>query len=284
METMIEDRLQRHFPVIFLALLFNIYYIIPKSLAVTLEILFFLYLYLKQSNFVFFKKPIVWFLIFSLCLTATNIFRLDGNPLSINYLTTCVNCFIFVVMTYYVIRNKDDIELFVVAFGFSGFLFCLNLLPWVISSIRTGIRLGFNIVGDNQFLDSPITLGYMLMLIAVCQFWNIVRPSSKIIKILSVLSFLLTFSCVVLTGTRKALFAVIICIGVYLYLNNKKKVGKMLLYLFVGVTVMLFLYHLSINVDFLYAIIGQRIEGFSNFLLSFLTSYKVISVKPTSKS
>ena len=259
--------------VLFFAMLLCLYYIFPKMISVSLELLFFSYLFWGRKNqFVAKAKyrilPLCWYSIFAFTLVMTNIFSVDEETR--NYLTTCVNCFIFIYICYLVIKDKKDVESFIIYFGYFGFVVCILLLPSILQTILTaGGRMGSTVhEGENSFLNDSISLGYILMMINTCQFYILVSSSSKKQKVIGLIFFLFSFFCILLTGTRKTLLACIICWTVYLYLRNKSARLKLLIYTLLGASILYFVYQISLEVEFLYNSIGMRLEGLIGFFNS----------------
>lgn len=249
------------------------YYLFPKILSVSLELIFFSYLFFDRRKSRAYNSgnrslPLLWYLFFAFSLVVTNIPSIDEK--TIYYLSTCINCFIFVYIGYLVIKEKKDVEDFFKYFSLFGFGFCLFLLPSLTQTILTaGGRLGSVVnEGDNEFLSDSITLGYLLLLINTCQFYGLFSTTSKIQRLFVFFFFLFSFVCILLTGTRKALLACIICWGIYLYFRNKNKKIKLLFYSVIGVLLLFFLYQVLLEVEFLYNSIGMRLEGLLGYFNS----------------
>ena len=268
-----KKRLSINWLVAFFAMLLCLYYMFPKGISVSLELLLFSYFLLKEEIKKNFKqrlrvKPLYWYLFFSLFLIMTNIFSIDEK--TIYYLTTCINCFVFISISCLVIKDKNDVEIFVRYFGLCGFIVCVLLLPSIYQTILMGGgRMGSTIhESSNDFLNNSITLGYILMMINTCQFYIIVSTSSKWERLYVLVLFLFSLFCILLTGTRKTLLSCVICWFVYLYLNNKKATVRLLFNSIIGFFFLFLIYHVSMEVEFLYNSIGIRLEGLIGYFSS----------------
>ena len=172
----ILKRKQSRLPM-FSACLLCLYYFLPKWVAIGMEfVLLFYALFAPPKCERRVNYPIKWYITFALLLTLINVIHgVDDN--SINYMTTCINCLLFVIIVSFSVRNQEDINSFIFYFAISGFVFCIFLIPFILSAMSDGgVRLGDAGGGGNAFLNSSITLGYMTVLINVSQFFCIINP------------------------------------------------------------------------------------------------------------
>lgn len=252
-----------------LAVLLCMYYILPKYISVAFELLFLLVL-LNDEKIARNRSaslPIKWYAIFFVCMVLVNVFRIEGD--AILYLTTCINNLIFIILVYNVIQTKNDVIVFVKAFGGIGFFFCLFLIPSIIITILSaGGRLGSNVrEGGNEFLADSISLGYILTIINLCQFYCTIE-SKNTKRLLFLLFYAFSFFCILLTGTRKTLLAVILCLALYFIIKNRKSLWKLVFYFSIGAIAILVVYKITLNVEFLYHSIGYRLEGLIGYFNS----------------
>lgn len=248
---------------LFLSALLCVYYLLPKEVAIAMEFILLLYSFSKRNR----EKgianyPVVWYLVFFIFLALINF--ADFSSSGFNYVTTCVNCFVFVLITYFCIRNENDIKLFIKSFAQFGAVFCLFLIPLIlflgnVEGARLGDAGGAN---NNAFLSSSISIGYMVTLINLCQYHCMSNKelSSKQ-RIVFFVLFLFSFYCILLTGTRKALLGSLLFIVIYTFYLNKRQLWKILLYTVFFSVGVYGLYLLTMRVDFLYYTIGMRLEG-----------------------
>lgn len=263
-----EIHINKYWQPIFLAFILCMFYVMPKTVSILTELLFFIILWVKNNdnhkrgN----KLPLLWYAIFACLLFATNIFRIDNK--SFSYLSTCINNLLFVYIAVKVVKCKQDVDVFLKSFGMMGLAFCVILIPTIEATLTSGgLRLGWaNMDSDNEFLSDPIRLGYILMMINICQFYLLVDARNKRWKFFAIALFSFSLFCILLTGTRKAVLASILCILFYVFVYNKSSFFKLSYKLLLYVFLFFALYEIIIYNDVLYETIGKRIEGLLGFL------------------
>lgn len=261
---LLKSYIRKEWETVFLAFLLCMYYVMPKFISVSLELLFLFYL-IRTPKFRTSRVrriPVTWYLFFSLCLFFTNIFTIDSE--SVNYLTTCVNNFLFIVISCLLFSSQDRIKLFLISFGFISILLMIALVPIVMQMMIEGgaTQLGASSESSStSFLQNPINLGYILLLINMCQFYGVVITKNKIMKLYFVSLFCFSMFCILLAGSRKAVIACLIYLGTYFVVSNRRNKSKLFLY-FVVLFVLVYVSCLIImNVEILYWSIGRRMEG-----------------------
>lgn len=255
---------------IFTAFLLCLYYIFPHSVSIGFELLYLIVLCLsnKRGSKVV-LLPFVWYLLFAIVLCLLNVFRIDyNNPTNLNYLRTLFNGLLFVLIACYSIKNKKDIDVFLKSFAISGVVICLMLIPSTILLISMGGgRLGQNVeIESNEFLNNAINLGYVLMLINICQFYGAIKAKSIKSKLLFTILFIFSFVLLLLCGTRKSLLGCMLCYGLFVFYHNKNQFRRLLKYSIIAIIAVIALYHLLMNVEVFYNAVGNRMEGLFSFI------------------
>lgn len=251
---------------VYTAAILCLYYLLPKPVAMGLE---FVLLFFAMSNGSVSNKtryPIIWYFVFVLLLSVINfLVGIDEN--SSGYLTTCINCLLFVVILSFSIKTPKDIDSFIVSFASAGAVFCIALIPLIGMAMIGGARLGeAGGAENNSFLSSSISIGYMTVLINICQFRCMTNPDlSRKVRFLFFALFIFSFFCILMSGTRKSLIASLLFISIYVFFASKINFWKLILYGCVFVAILYFIYQLTRQIDVLYIIIGQRIEGLIGF-------------------
>lgn len=242
----------------------------PHSISIGVELLYLIILIVTNNHA---SKvvvlPFVWYLFFALMMLFLNVFRVDfNNPTNLNYLRTLVNSLLFILIACYSIKNKNDIDVFFKSFAIFGVVICLMLIPSTLFLISMGGgRLGQDVeIESNEFLNNAINLGYVLMLINICQFYGAIKSDSKGIKLLFVLLFSFSFFLMLLCGTRKSLLGCMICYSLFVYYRNKNNIPKLFIYSIVALIALFALFKLLMSVEFLYNAIGCRLEGLFSFV------------------
>ncbi len=264
---MIKELFIKHKLPFILGGLLCLYYILPRGVSLVLELLLLFWVFTnkwKAKRISYY--PIVWYLMFSGVLFILNILYVDDK--SINYVTTCANCLIFVIITTLCVRDEDDISSFITSFGLFGAVFCAYLIPLIIVSLASaGSRIGdAGGLDSNAFMSSSISIGYMTTLINICQYYCLNNKSfSKIIRLLFFILFLFSFFCILMSGTRKALISSLFFIIVYTLYVNKASLFNLIFYGSVFCLGLYGLYLLTTQVEFLYLVIGRRLEGLLGF-------------------
>ncbi len=251
---------------VYTAALLCLYYLLPKSIAMGLEFVLLFYAVLSSGVSNKTKYPIIWYSVFAILLSFINIF-FGGDDNSVGYLTTCINCLLFVVILSFSIKTPKDIDSFIVSFAAAGAVFCIALIPLIGMAMIGGARLGeAGGAENNSFLSSSISIGYMTVLINICQFRCMMNQElSKKVRLLFFILFIFSFFCILMSGTRKSLIASLLFISIYVFLTSKINFWKLILYGCVFVASLYFIYQLTRQFDVLYIIIGQRIEGLIGF-------------------
>lgn len=246
--------------VIIYAIFIVCYYIFPKNIGFIIEFIILLCsIYLNgfpNKNI----RPIIWFGIFSLILGLLEILKSD----SLTYLISTINCFIFVVITATIIRDRNDIKVFFTTFGLSGIIFCLYLLPHFIEILLVGRGRYDNFFesDENGFLTSSISIAYLLSLLAVTQIWLLFQKEHRFIfRILIIGALLLSIGEIMLSGTRKALLMIFLFILLYAIISNWTKKIKIIKYLLILTSILFIVIECIMNNEILYNIIGSRLEG-----------------------
>lgn len=264
---MIKYYFSKHKMPFILGGLLCLYYILPREVSLVLELLLLFWVFTRNreakkiSNY-----PVVWYLLFSGVLFILNILFVDDN--SINYVTTCANCLIFVFITSLCVRDEEDISSFITSFGLLGAVFCIFLIPLIIVSLASaGSRIGDAGGADNNaFMSSSISIGYMTTLINICQYYCLNNKSfSKKLRLLFFILFLFSFFCILMSGTRKALISSLLFIIVYTLYFKKTSFINLFFYGFLFCLGLYGLYLLTTQVEFLYLVIGRRLEGLLGF-------------------
>ena len=264
---MIKYYFSKHKMPFILGGLLCLYYILPREVSLVLELLLLFWVCTNKmkSNRIS-NYPILWYLFFSGSLFLLNILDVDDN--NFNYVTTCANCLVFVIITTLCVRDEKDISSFITSFGLFGAIFCVFLIPLIMVSLASaGSRIGDAGGADgNAFMSSSISIGYMTTLINICQYYCLNNKSfSKRIRLLFLILFLFSFFCILMSGTRKALISSILFIIVYTLYVKKASFFNLVFYSSIFCVGLYGLYLLTIQVEFLYLVIGRRLEGLMGF-------------------
>ena len=170
-----------------------------------------------------------------------------NKELSKALLSTLIKDLIFIIIFYYYITIQG-IAIFKKAFIFATTTTTIILLP--ITYFNTG---SFILRGE----ESLVNPNSIAICAAFTVFWII--ASGKKLKVFDcfIISILSLFF--ILSGTRKAIIALIIGLIVYICLKNPKMLIRNAIIITISLCV---LYFLMIKINFLYNSIGYRIESF----------------------
>lgn len=257
---------QSYLPAI-LAIFITIYYILPRSIAWGIE--FILLIWVLWSNGLpknSHRLPIIWYSTFFVTFLLLELSY--PHELS-SYVKTCVNCLIFIWITISIVQTQRDTEIFIKSFALSGIIFCVTLLPILHELNHTGVGRLDNFITEEGggLMSSSIGIAYVLSLLSICQIWVALYSSPNIVKklvnsIIAICYIIITL----MTGTRKAVFAIVLFIILYTIIKNGNKIGKLVFTCMILWLFCIFLLHVITTNEFLYNIIGHRLEGFFNLL------------------
>lgn len=262
----LSDRRRSYLPAFF-AVFVVVYYILPRALALGLEMFFLIYSIWenglpKQNRSV----PIIWYSVFFvafLCIELCRPYELS------NYVTTCFNCLIFVWITSSIIVNKNDVEMFIRFFAMAGIIFCISLLPVLnaLSAIGVGRMDDVIEVEGGGLMSSSIGIAYVMSLLVICQLWIVFKTNSSGLR--RILNLILAFGYLyvtLVTGTRKALFAIVLFVVLYVVIRNRNNKGRLLISSVIVISSVMLLFHVLTENEFLYNMIGHRLEGINALL------------------
>ena len=238
------------------ALFINVMYVLPGMLTAGSEFIFFVWILFKGHFQI--RKNFVWYASFCLLFLLLTILR-DSNPFG-GYFSSSVHCLLIVFLASNIIRNKEDIATFIKAYALAGIPVCLYLAPSLLSLFYLDASRYVGVSG-NGFLDSAISLGHALMFISICQLWAINHFERNIVKLICTAAFVFTIILIVLTGTRKALFAPILFLLLTTYYKKGKSFATLLKYSVVFLVFTGCLWYIIMHNEVLYHLMGERILG-----------------------
>lgn len=180
---------------------------------------------------------------------------------------TVIKVLVFLVMICNIITTKERMER-------AFFMFCISnviLFFYLISAnlLANDLRLGGSLTGNAN------TFARIYMIGAFWSVYLVFFSDKKIIKVFSILFFILQEYAIVLAGSKKNLLApLILLIVVFSIRVDKKARRKIFLYLLLAVAGCVALYWAFINVPILYDSIGYRFES----LLSVFSGEGIVDV------
>lgn len=241
--------------IIALAILLNLYYILPNLLSYSLELTILVCSIMINKSNIAERKVLFWTCIFTFYTLCIVLFR-DNSFI---YFTSVLNCFTICIIVNSLIRNTIYIYLFIISFAISGILFSLYVYYLFDDVLFSGRRIGNSVELDGYF-GSAISIAYSLLIITLMQIWCIMN-TTKIIKILSLIGVSINTILIIFTGTRKALLLPIIFVILLLIISYKQKPMKLLKYFFAIFIICFSLYTFIMNNEIAYDVIGNRMEG-----------------------
>lgn len=175
----------------------------------------------------------------------------------------------FGISLFYFIRLKGDIKPVLKTYVFSC---CLGILTLSLFYYRTILQGRFsaantiNVFGIAIGQQSATSLAYIIgqaLFFSVLLYWNEKKDKRKCYF------YIIYFtSMMILTGTRKVL---LIAVGAFIFVtyfkSNKKNAFKLYKNIILLVVLGIIAYFIVMKVDFIYQIIGSRIEGMISYLL-----------------
>lgn len=185
-----------------------------------------------KSSFVYY-----YILSFLLIAFASTFWSIDFNY-AVSHNITFLQLMILMFMVYSLIDSIDDVNMLMNSIYIGGLLMCLYAffyygIDGIINSIKTGFRLGGEINQENSF-------GFYSNITFFIGLYKIFVNKNKKYILLNILPLLFIF----LSGSRKAIFILIVMIPIFILLvSEKNPVFK----IFISIFTITVLYYLVVN-------------------------------------
>lgn len=167
--------------------------------------------------------------------------------------------FVSLIVTYcfiFTLNTASKLECCIATFVISGDV--MGILIFATGKFEIGMaeeeRLGQAISGNANAFSA------LLMVSAVFALWLLLYHSKKWMKILGLLSAIFLLVMMALSGGRKTILAVLVCLMYFVLAKNSKNIVKTIRNIVVIAVVLLGLYWAMINIPILYTAIGERFE------------------------
>lgn len=216
----------RNLLIIVFAFLLNFYYIIPKNIAIAVNI-FILLLSINDIRKTPSFFPFKWYFSFIGVFMMLTLFHYDSTA----YLISSINVCVVILTLILLLKDKENILLLINAISISGLLLCVYI------SYKFGYLFGFGRLGDlpGTRIDSSITLGYIFLYICCMQICSMFEQKSIVMKVLTSVAIVFTLYLTLLTGTRKALLVPIAYLFFCLYIKYKRNYFKILIVIVISI-------------------------------------------------
>lgn len=187
---------------------------------------------LKHLYTIFKRKPysIEWFIF--LFLFISFIINLLVYPNINNITTWCVN---FVLLTAVFFVNKDkakstlEKELFIISNFYVSLTFIFSSISLVLSLLNKELTFSnFDIIGKGGFFENENALGISAAISLVITLYLIFSTTSKKLKSLYIINFLIQTYLVLTSSARTAYFVFIALIGILVLIQLKKPILRVL--------------------------------------------------------
>lgn len=244
--------------VVFLLLVsYQLYSFMPNyvvdPLKVTLPMIA-LFLCLLRNNFKLRNTSVTIWIYGFIMMSLITMFNSISIGESVSRLIAMFSVLVFLSALAQYIRNYDDIEKSI------NYLICGSLLFIIILSITNLNSLSNLSIGYGSFsmeFNNIITPALYYLI------WSLIyNQKNRLPKLLITLLFL-GFS--LLTGFKKAIFFPFVFLALMLLMKNRKNFFKIILSILILLVAIMILYNFVMNNDFLYQVLGRRIQGFMNF-------------------
>ena len=218
----------------------------------------------KNSYFIWYGAFLAWGLF-------TVLFAYNKSVALQDIGNTVLKLLYFSSLLYY-LTDKNKINDLIKIIVLAGFILAIRTILLTPFSFYGTERLGTNFDLNPNSLG--ISLGYSVILLL----WLIIKQVKKIYFI----ALLPLMTLILLTGSRKGFIMILIGFILFMVLKSRK-LKSVVFTTIISIALFYFLYELSMNVDFLYNVIGRRIEslpffgsGFDDSDASFNTRWAMI--------
>lgn len=200
------------------------------------------------------------FLMYSLC--SASLMRENVFPTLYQMLVVLILTFCFCV----VITSKETLELTVFIYILAAV--CMGILiisynpQYLIENIEglDRVRLGEDETGNANIFSS------LMMFSGVFASWQVLYKKNPILRIFSILSLVFILYLMALSGGRKTIIALIACTMFFIWKKSGHSGKKRVLSIVVICSLLYLLVYLTMNVPWLYDVVGNRFEGFFSFI------------------
>lgn len=213
-------------------------------------------LYFIKKKKIIISKIFIWFLLFVLLGLISIIWSESSYNVSHKVIQLLINLYNIFIITN-IIETKEDFNSIINCFFISGmFLSMITLITSNFGSISRYNRLGSQI-GNSNIISFNIFCSLIFTVLAY---------QSKPKKIY-IFGIFLMASVIILSGSRKTILMLPFVFVLYLILNKKITLGKKMRRLLSLTLVIILIIILCFNNDYLYSLIGSRIEDMFSSLL-----------------
>ncbi len=214
----------------------------------------FLLNFFKEKKIVF-NKYFIFYIIFILFGLFSLKYALQPAFVTSKIIQLIVNCIIIFAFTN-ILDTKDKIISVLKSFVVAGII--LSVLSIITSDFST--LSNFSRVGANIGNVNSISMAIMYSTIALM----IVNRKEK--KNKSYLLYFLFIGTIFLTGSRKGIISIILLLLIHFLVKNRDNFNKTIINIIFSIIAVILLLFFTMNIPFLYNIIGVRIESLFAFL------------------
>lgn len=187
--------------------------------------------------------------------------------MSNNVFPTLYQMFVILILTFcysVVINSKDNLEITAVTYVISavamGVLIMYYNPVYLFGNINSleGERLGTEETGNANIFTA------LMMFSGVFAAWLTLYHRHIVLRIFSLLSFLLILYLMALSGGRKTIIALLVCSLYFVW--RKGRIKNKLIAIVSIISIMYLLLYLINNVQWIYDVVGYRFEGLLGFI------------------
>lgn len=201
---------------------------------------------------VIFNTYIILQLIFIVICMFSSLYAIKTNT-SISKVLTLLFLFAVTFSLVNYIDTLEKVETILSYIMYSGVITCLYILA--ISDFSQVTRFG----GEFGNVNS---IGLSIAASAIICFSRIVSKK----KYKYIVFLLLMITCILLTGSRKALLLVVASFLLIAFLRNKNSISKIIKFILITVCLLLVFAYLIFEIPIFYQIIGRRFENLFDFI------------------
>ena len=196
-----------------------------------------------------------WFFAFFLWSIISLLYSIDQNN-SIQSIKSLMVNFVVLMFIMWSIRSKEELINVIKIY----------VATTIFNSIYLMLTVDWTLLGDERLSVEAMGEGWNANGVGMTMMWGVLL-CYYLVKTLGqkryYFAMLLFIPLIIYSGSRKVWLGIIVVALMMIYLNNKKNLFKALI---ISIIVLISVYYLVINVEFLYNIGGQRIEQLINGL------------------
>lgn len=224
--------------------------ILSNALALVFILLVWINILVNKKQIIV-NKFLIVYLVFILISITSALVALD-QQLVLSKIRTLILLFIIMITFINYINTLEKLKKLMYYFVISG---CFSSIYIILTSDLTQVARFGDVLGNQN------VIGVILALSSIFCFYFIVNDK----KYLLIPIIMLMIFVILITGSRKALLFFVLTIAISLIFKDGRNLFNKIKYIIFSMGAVLIIYFMTIKVDFLYQIIGFRLENLIAF-------------------